>query len=100
MQKELLEDPYNPIDLDSLFSLYYNTDDSECDIDYYFHQFNARDGDVMNISEQRKYAQLSERILLDTTKTKKRNDNFMLRGKKKKIFVPHFSRKVHNFLTN
>ena len=98
-QEELVNDTYNPWSIPQLFTLYYNTNSSECDVSYYFNLFNVETTlDIRNSSQQRAYSFLCRQILLDTTKTKKRNDYLTSRGLKRKPYVLHLNHRVNIFL--
>ena len=86
--------------------MYYNTDENECDYDYYLKQFGVFEKTQSRLlsiygcnilSVQRSYNAQCEGILLDTTKTKKRNDTFASRGLKRRPYLPILSKRLSNF---
>lgn len=102
MQEALVDDVLSPIPSSFLLSLYYNTDEKECDYGYYKKDsfgYELPSLDVGVIPCQNLYVHQSRSILLNTTKTKKRNDFFRSRGLKPRPYLPHFSRKIKSFLT-
>ena len=102
-QEELLSDVLHPVSTADLFSLYYDTDENTSDIGYYRRSFGVPDGvqlSVDHLSVHRKYDSLMNGILKDSTKTKKRNDEFSKRGLSRKLFIPRFKHNIINFLNN
>lgn len=97
-QNELMDDIVHPVSLDAIFTMYYNTDLENIDSDYYIKQFGWSGSSVNDIPQQQQYAELREGILLDTTKTKKRNDLFFSRGLAPRKFVPRISTNVSKFI--
>ena len=102
-QEELLSDIIHPVSVSDLLCLYYETDEAFADVGYYRRMFGVPDGvqkSVDDISIQCKYKNLQNSILLNNTKTKKRNDEFNRRGLKHSPFIPRFKRSIINFLNN
>lgn len=95
LQDALLNDKFNPCSLQDLFTLYYDTDDSIKNIMYYHAQFGFSDSSysVFSIPSQCNYSSLMQKILLDTTKTKKRNGYFEAKGYRKPSFLSKFKTK-------
>lgn len=88
MQESLLEDKFNPISLPYLFTLYYDTSEKLRHLDYYIEQFKVDASYSVNaISKQCEYSSLVRKILLDSTKTKKRNDVFRKNGWKRPNYL-------------
>ena len=101
-QQSLLDAPFNPVDLPYIFTLYYHTDMSEMSISQlyrYMNQFYVTSPVSFNdIPCQKSYKFLCDKILKDTTKTKKRNDVFASRGLVPKRYLPHISNKLLTLL--
>lgn len=80
--EEIQRDKLQPASLEDIYHLYYNTSERIVNLDYYRSQFG-----VLGLpSSQSNTRQLSFslkmlKIVTDTTKTKKRNDDFEYRGK-------------------
>lgn len=100
-QEDCLKDFYNPCQLSQLFMLYSSTDyDNILNLHYYQEQFNVTTpGSLSAPACQHSYSQLMRKILLDTTKTKKRNDHFNKVGKVRKPYVPHIPRGISKFMS-
>lgn len=95
MQVALLEDVMNPCTLRQLFSLYYNTDEGLKNLDVYLEQFGfpAPSDTVASIPSQSGYSCLMHKIILDSTKTKKRNGYFDKNGYLRPSFISKFKSK-------
>lgn len=94
LQLDLLEDPLNPTPLELLFSLYYNTEDNIKSLDLYLRQFKVNSYVRTNhIAAQSSYACLCKKIVLDSTKTKKRNSYFESKGYVRRNFMLHLKTK-------
>lgn len=98
-QNEIMDDVLHPVGLDEIFTMYYNSDLANIDKEYYINQFGWHGAKVSDIAQQRQYAELRKGILLDTTKTKKRNDVLSSRGLVHKRFVPRIPSNVSKFLS-
>lgn len=88
LQESLLTDKFNPCELSDLFCMYYNTSDIK-HLDYYIYQFNCPNpsDSIDLIPLQMEYSNLMHKILLDTSKTKKRNDYFDKKGYVRSSFI-------------
>ena len=98
-QSELLLDAVHPVDVDYLYTLYYHTDGSQVDTDYYAELFGFNGRSINDSDIQRVYIQSRKSILLNTTKTKKRNDTMYSQGLQPKPYVPIISHSINKFLT-
>lgn len=85
----------HPLSLQDVFELYYNTEEKSCDIGYYQRQFGvaAASRSVFDLILQHNYKVKVDTILLNNTKTKKRNSDFESKGLKKRDWVPILSHK-------
>lgn len=100
-----LDDPLYPGKLDTLMSMYYNTDPDISSMSLYLKQFGCYENyDIRNYKlrlmddqSQRSHVALSHKIVLDNTKTKKRNDYFDINGWRKRPYVPILSKKLRKF---
>lgn len=98
MQESLLTDKFNPITVPYLFTLYYNTDDNLRSLFHYFDLFALRDFVHINsIPCQSAYFSLMRKIVMDTTKTKKRNDYFYKQGWKRPMYLPKNNKLCRQF---
>lgn len=99
--EQLSSDALYPLTLPQLRSYYIHTD-TDCSqpvMNQYNEQFGLSDTqDVEFPPGQYNYASLSHKILLDTTKTKKRNDDFDKRGIRRKKWIPFISKRINSFL--
>lgn len=100
LQKELLRD--HSCTLPDLITLYTDTDDNLKNSSYYMRQFHVSVGQrsLNDLPPQRSFIQMSRKIIMDTTKTKKRNDYLLSVGRKRKIWLPIYSNKINKFLSN
>lgn len=98
LQESLLTDKFNPITLSQLFTLYYNTDDNLRNLSHYIDLFALRNFIHINsIPCQSNYASLMRKIVMDTTKTKKRNDYFSKQGWKRPMYLPKNNKLCRQF---
>lgn len=76
--------------LSSLISLYYDTEDSLTNLSIYHAQFgfDAPNAKVTDFKEQRLYELKMRKIVLETTKTKKRNGYFDRYNLKRPVYIP------------
>lgn len=100
LQIALLEDSFNPCTLSDLFSLYFDTDDNIKNLGLYLTSFGFPNcnNKLSNLAVQSNYRNLMHNIVLDTTKTKKRNDHFSHNGFVIPSFISKFKIK-HNVLS-
>lgn len=95
MQVSLLDDVVNPVSVSDLFGLYYDTSDTIKHLSYYINQFfnPTFSNQVSFIPLQCNYSRLMRKIILDTTKTKKRNGYFEANGLVRPSFINRLKHK-------
>lgn len=98
MQEVMMNDPYNPVPLSDIFTLYFNSDSKTFNSDYYLNQFGLSLNKVDDLPLQRKYSETCLGILKDTTKTKKANDYHFSRGRCRVPYFPHLDYRVQRFI--
>ena len=98
---ELQHDSIHPLTSQQLLSFYIHTDVRDCEqsvLNEYYEQFGTTSTDFSRVPVQSDYAAKCHQILLDTTKTKKRNDEFRCKGLRRKAWLPIINNKLTKFL--
>lgn len=96
LQLNLLEDKFNPVGLDKLFTLYYDTPDDIKHLSMYceqfgiFSRFAGKSVSVSSIPSFTNFHNLMHKIILDTRKTRIRNDFFDSKGYRRPSFISKF----------
>lgn len=87
--------------LSDLLSLYCDTEDNLLSTSYYLSQFKVANRILLNdLPLQKRYFFMTHKIVNDTTKTKKRNDYLLSKGKTKKRWFPIYSYRITKFMSN
>lgn len=95
-----INDPLRPLSLQMQYYFYLHTDDVDLGLsasNYYFEYFHHPLIKMDDIPLQADYSRTCKKILLDTTKTKKRNDDFSKRGIRKRAWLPVIKSKILKF---
>lgn len=97
LQQTLLDDKLNPCTLQDLFTLYFDTDDNIKNLGMYLENFGypSASNKLCNLPVQANFSNLMHKIVLDTTKTKKRNDHFSHDGLVRPSFISKFKIKYN-----
>lgn len=98
---EQSNDKLHPLTREQQLAFYYHTDErdmSQSVLNGYYDDFGTTSSDFSKIPVQTDYAEKCRKILLDTTKTKKRNDEFHSKGIRRKLWLPVINKKLTKFL--